>query len=262
MARGARKANVAVRSVLEEAEQNLQSAFKKSSLTEHRVLKGDARAESIAEFLRQRLPSAYGVLCRGEIVDYLDHRSSEIDVLIFDQVRNAVMSDDPLWVPAEALLAYIEVKSILTEDELRKAYLAAKKVSALKPFKCRFTLADSPTTNSHYAPNNSLRCFRTLFAYDTNLKEEGWLDAEWSRVTKVTGEIGCVPGLIDRILVLSRGMLNPPSASGTGQSTVSPFFGQWFVNLVNFLTRENSRRPSVDWQIYSKKHIPGWRSLS
>src|SRR3569833_2897719 len=102
MPRGAKSANQSVGSVLEEAEQNLLSAFQKSAKTAHNGLKEDARAESLADFLEKRLPASFGVLCRGEVVDYLDHRSGELDIIIFDKVRNALLSDSPLWIPAEA----------------------------------------------------------------------------------------------------------------------------------------------------------------
>ncbi len=269
MSRAARRPNVSVKSMLEEAEQNLLAAFQRSSNTSHRGLKGDGRAKSIAEFLQKRLPSGYGVLCRGEVVDYLDQRSGEMDIVIFDKVRNAMLSDDPLWIPAESLLAYIEVKSALTEDELRKAYVAAQKVSALRPFKRNFSIAGSDAEIADEGKPllgkssvaGPLRCFRTVFAYTTNLKQEDWLSQEWKRVVKVTGEIQCAPAQVDRILVLDRGIINPPAKNGADEFEVISPFSQWFINLVNFLSRENGRRPPVDWQTYSKNPLPGWKRL-
>jgi hypothetical protein len=269
MRRGARRQNASVGSAMEEAEQSLLAAFRKSGRTSHKGLKGDARAKSIADFLQKRLPSGYGVLCRGEIVDYLDQRSGELDIIIFDKIRNAVLSDEPLWIPAESLLAYIEVKSVLTKNELRKSYMAAKKISSLRPFKRTFTLAGGNTDGAPAkAPQSAegvvsepLRCFRTVFAYKTNLKVADWLAREWERILKVTGDIPCTPALIDRILVLNRGMINAPSQIGTDTFAISSVFQQWFINLANFLTRENGRRPPFDWQTYTKTPVPGWRTL-
>jgi len=269
MTRAARRPNASVSSMLEEAEQNLLAAFERSAKTRHKGLKGDGRAKTIAEFLQKRLPSGYGVLCKGEVVDYLDQKSGEMDIVIFDKVRNAMLSDDPLWIPAESLLAYIEVKSTLSEDELRKAYLAAQGVSGLRPFKRNFTIVANDkdiVEEGELALGKSkvagpLRCFRTLFAYTTNLKQEGWLTQEWKRVLKVTGEIQCSPAQIDRILVLDRGLINPPAKNGADEFIVTSAFSQWFINLVNFLSRENGRRPPVDWQTYSKAPLPGWRHL-
>lgn len=268
MRRAAKRQNPSVGSVLEEAEANLLSAFRKSSRTTHRGLKGDSRARNVADFLQKRLPSGYGIMCKAEIVDYLDNRSKETDIVIIDKIRNAVLSDDPLWLPAESLLAYIEVKSILTRDELSNSYSAAKRMNSLKPFKRSFTLATNvsiasggklPSSSDSAVP--PLRCFRTVFAYDTNLAKTDWLVNEWSRVVSVTNELQCTPALIDRILVLDRGMINPPSSSGTDEFEVSSVFQQWFTNLVNFLARENGRRPSVDLETYSKTQLPGWKSL-
>jgi hypothetical protein len=269
MSRAARRANVSVKSMLEEAELNLLAAFKKSSGTIHKGLKGDSRAKNVADFLEKRLPSGYGVLCKGEVVDYLDQRSGEMDIVVFDKVRNAMLSDEPLWIPAESLLAYIEVKSVLTEDELRKAYAAAQKVGTLRPFKRSFSIAGNDTYIAEEGgpqPGKSsvtgpLRCFRTVFAYTTNLKQEDWLSQEWKRVTKVTNEIRCTPAQIDRILVLDRGLINPPAKRGADEFVLSSAFSQWFINLVNFLSCENGRRPPVDWQTYSKMPLPGWRRL-
>lgn len=106
-----------------------------------------------------------------------------------------------------------------------------------------------------------LRCFRTIFAYGTNLSEGDWLTREWERVTQATSELGSDPALIDRIVVLNRGMLNPPSRQGCEDTEFLSVFHQWFIGMANFLSRENSRRPPVDWQTYQKKRAPGWRSL-
>jgi len=106
-----------------------------------------------------------------------------------------------------------------------------------------------------------LRCFRTIFAYDTNLTEGDWVMKEWGRVENVADELQCDPGLIDRILVLNQGMLNPPARQGADDTEFISVFHQWFIGLANFLARENSRRPAVDWQTYHRKRVPGWKVL-
>jgi len=263
MARGARRNNASVGGVIEEAEQNLWAAFKKSARTNHRGLKGDARAENIANFLQSRLPSGYRVACKGEIVDYLDNRSGEMDILIIDQIRNPVLSEDPLWIPAESLLAYVEVKSVLTKEELRKSYLSAEKLNALRPFRRVFTLAGAGKQAEGGAPaDGAIRCFRTLFAYTSDLTEEDWLAKEWRRIVGAASETQSKLAFLDRVLVLDRGLINPPSATGTDQIDGSSILGQWFSNLVNFLARENGRRPALDWQNYAKTSSPGWKKLT
>jgi hypothetical protein len=258
MVRGTKNNNEAVKSVLTEAEENLTAAFLKSKQTLHPVLKGNARAASIADVLSARLPKVYTVSTCGEVVDYKDSRSGEIDILIHDQHRNAIFSADPLWVPAESLLAYIEVKTCLTKRELEKAFIGAKKISALKPFKKAFNL----NIESESKKKETVRCFRTIFAYDTDLTEENWLLKEWDRIKQVSKETKSTLENIDRVLVLNRGMLNLPSRSGIGKDGAVSAFHQWFVNLVNFLDRESERRSALDWQQYSAKNGPGWQKLS
>lgn len=257
--RGGRRPNQALGSVLEEAETNLLASFRKSQKTKHRGLAGNARAKSIADFLAARLPNVYGVATGAEVVDYADRRSGEIDIVIYDKQRNALVSTNPLWVAAETLLAYVEVKTNLTKSELEKSYEGAKKIDALRPFKREFTLAGQPTSTG--ADDDQLRCFRTVFAFGTNLGTKGWLDKEWVRVKNAATKARVPAASIDRILVLDRGMLNPPSQAGVDQFVVSSVFQQWVINLVNFLARENSRREPWDWQSYAKKTTPGWRAL-
>src|SRR5690349_4495689 len=102
MAHRAGRRNASVRTVLEEAEQNLLSAFRKSSMTRHKGLKGDSRARTLADFLEKRLPAGYGVYCKVEVVDSMDQRSNEMDIVIIDKIRNSLLSDNPLWIPAES----------------------------------------------------------------------------------------------------------------------------------------------------------------
>ncbi len=239
MKRGAPQENESLGRVLQEAEQNLLSAFHKSQKTNHSGLAGDARAESLAHFLQDRLPAAYGIRCKGEVVDYLDRRSGELDIVIFDKTRNAVLSDNPLWITAESLLAYVEVKTTLSGREITRAYLGAMKVDSLRPFKRSFLTATeakrerSQTLTRHGLAQTTgpIRCFRTVFAYNTDLSDSNWLFQEWERVRSACRELKTKPAAIDRIFVLNRGILNPPSETGTDQREVASIFQQWFINL-------------------------------
>ncbi len=237
----------------------------KSSLTKNPGSKGNARAAGVAEFLMNRLPTAYGVQCRGEAVDFLDNRSGEIDIIIYDKSRNALLSEDPLWVPAEAVLACIEVKSKLTKAELLKTFQGAKLLTTLRPFGNRFILEDVGVGENLLTPSGKQRkklvrsrCFQTLFAYDTDLVKQGWLLNEWSRVQAAAIECSCPVTSIDRILVIGRGLITPSARAGTEVSEFASVFHQWFIHLANFLERENGRRPPLDWQKYTKRKIPGW----
>ena len=270
MSRGSRRQNESVSDVLTKAEADLQSAFVKSARTQHSGSKGNARASEVADFLRKRLPTAYGVECQGEIVDFLDRRSGEIDVVIYDKSRNAVLSESPLWLPAEAVLACIEVKSKLTKAEIVNTYRATKLLNGLRPFGEHFVLGNvgaervepvlTPSGKQRKRPIVS-RCFRTLLGYDSDLSKQNWLHDEWVRVQAAASECSCPLLSIDRILVIGRGLITPSARAGTEDSAFASVFHQWFIHLANFLDRENSRRPPLDWQTYTKKKIPGWVNL-
>ncbi len=253
MSRVEKEQNKAMQSVLREAEQSLLAAFEKSQQNKHSGGKGNARAEALALFLKARLPGRYAVATSGEVVDHADRRSGEIDIMIYDGQQNVPFSASPLWLPAEALLAYVEVKSILTVQELEAAFAGARKVDALRPFGKPFALK--------FDPGSRARCFRTLFAYKSNLRPDGWLAAEWERIQRSAQAANCTSACIDRVVVLGRGIISPPSLTGADKFEVATAFHQWFTNLVNFLTREAGRRRPMDWKLYTKGRLPGWREL-
>jgi hypothetical protein len=87
----------------------------------HAGLKGAAAEEILAEFLRERLPASLGVTA-GQVVDRDGNLSKQVDVVIFDATRTPMLFTSPgqSWqvVPAEGVLAVIEVKMHLTAADL------------------------------------------------------------------------------------------------------------------------------------------------
>jgi hypothetical protein len=122
----------------------------------------------VLDILQSRLPKTYGFAHKSEAVDYRDSRFGEIDIAIYDRLRNAILSDDPIWLPAEALPAIVEVKSELSLDELRKAYASSQKISSLRPFKREFTL----NTNHVEGPWESSLEATSMFPDDLRIWDE------------------------------------------------------------------------------------------
>jgi hypothetical protein len=185
-----------------------------------------------------------------------------------EPLSQSILSEDPLWVPAEAVLACIEVKSKLTKAELVKTFEGAKLLAKLRPFGRGFILEDVGLEDKSLTPSGKQRkklvrsrCFRTLFAYESDLAKQDWLLKEWEGVQVAANDCSCMPTSIDRILVIGRGLITPAARAGTEDSAFSSVFHQWWIHLANFLERENSRRPPLDWQKYTKKKIPGWVNL-
>jgi hypothetical protein len=112
-------------------------------------------------------------------VDQFNTSSPQLDVLVFDQTRNFSFSEGTGHVlPAEALLASIEVKSKLDAEEVKKSCIAARKLRALRPFKMELGGRD---IGSAVQPNKRARYLHCVFAYDTDLSENAWIKHEAKR---------------------------------------------------------------------------------
>jgi hypothetical protein len=117
----------------------------------HKGTKGMLRESPLADFFSKKLPSVFGVTT-GEAVD-LDNRSSpQLDVLFYNRMRDfPFVSESAVVLPAEALLASIEVKSRLDANEARKSVEAARTLRKLRPFKAELGGRDIKDTSSSAA---------------------------------------------------------------------------------------------------------------
>jgi hypothetical protein len=115
--------------------QRFGAALLETSAVSHSGIKGTKREDAFRDFIAERLPKRYGV-ASGEVVDQFNTAGPQLDVLIYDQTRNFSFSDGQIHVlPAEALLASIEIKSKLDSNEIRRSCEAARRLRALRPFK-------------------------------------------------------------------------------------------------------------------------------
>ena len=232
---------------------------------EHKGIRGDERASAFAEFFRERLPDRFGVE-KGEAIDYLDSRTGQLDFVIFDRARCGPIRVglENLLLPCEAMYAVIEVKSRITQDELDKCFTAASKVRELKPFKQPFIgTRKKPNGATSNEERDRCRCLYLVFGYTSNLgNDSDWLQKEYGRLGTAARSTGVSLDYIDRLIVLDRGIINPPSVRGkwaTGSG--SSIFLECYLHIVNFLMRESARRRPVDWQMYGPRTASGWQSL-
>jgi len=96
----------------------------------HMGERGSEREKGLQEFLKNYLPSRYAI-ATGEIVDTNGNTSRQCDLIIYDHLNCPLLlaGKDIRVFPAESVCAVIEVKSVLTYDELRDA---VEKISCLK----------------------------------------------------------------------------------------------------------------------------------
>ncbi|WP_133164370.1 DUF6602 domain-containing protein [Solimonas fluminis] len=260
MPRGSSRSSEIFKAVLDTAARQLHIESDRAAAFQHRGIRGDERAAALANFLRQQLPGNIGV-AKGEAIDFLDRRTGQLDILIYDAEMSAPISaqSENVLVPAESLLAVIEVKTTLTQSDLDDCYSAARKLRALRPFKRSFVGARE---EGRAAKDGNFRCLHVVFSYGTNLIAEGWLEKEFRRLMLSAEKVKGKPGLIDVVYVLSRGMIRPANQTGkiNDEDQLNTFL-EFYLHLVNFLRREMPRRPAMDWQAYSTKTSKGWTQL-
>lgn len=254
------------RDALETFETSFTAALKKfaaefvnSDAVKHAASKGEAREEPVKNFLTDHLPKAFGVR-KGEAVDVHDNRSPSLDLMIFDAMRNFPFYDagNTIVLPAEALLASIEVKTLLTSAETKTIFRSAERLYKLRPYKRHLSLR----RRDGQPAEGKARFFHCVFAYASDLASDGWLDSEYGRLIRVAKEMGVDPELIQRVYVRNRGLIDLSSGQGTpeveSQGTALMHF---FMHLFNFLSRENARREPAPYLEYAGKMKIGWRNL-
>ncbi len=240
------------------------SEFLKSESFGHALTKGEERETPVLEFFRNLLPKTYAI-CGGEVIDLCDRRSPQLDLMIWDQVRNfGFYSGSSVILPAEALLVSIEIKTKLTAAELTKSLKASVKLYELQPFK-------EPLSHARIGgetADSRCRYFHCIFAYGSDLANNtDWLQNECKRFDNAVRQIGCPVGNIERIYVANRGVLNPRKNWGLREDPIQGIaLMHFYLDIFNFLCNENRRREfapyigyigqigKTNWQKLRKSH--------
>ncbi len=250
--------NPAFSAKFEGALKDFSASLLKSDAFEHALTKGEQRELPVQSFFKEHLPAGYRVVS-GEVIDRRDNHSPQLDVMIYDGDRNfAIYSESASILPAEALLASVEVKSKLTLDEVRKSLRAAQKLYKLRPF------GIAPTREKKGGKDAKFKCryFHTVFAYDTDIAEKDWMQSEFTRMLNVAADERIDATLVDRVYVARRGLLNIPHDHGMAEEgDDGRGLLNYYMHVLNFLVRENRRREPVDYIEYAGRMTKGWKKL-
>jgi hypothetical protein len=246
--RATRRPSALFQRVLTQAHKKLALDAEEAANFEHKGLRGNERAAALAEFLTGHLPSIFKT-GKGEARDFQDRVTGELDLFIYDHSTAAPIQSgaEGLIVPAEALYGVIEVKSVLTGDELEKCFAAAQKVRSLRPFKEEFIANPGPGA----VARDRCRCPYIVFTYTSNLGEDDWVNKEYRRISEKAKAAGGNVNLLDSVVVLDRGIIRPQDTVSLLKDDSSSLFLEFYVHLINFLTRERKRRPVIDWTAYT-----------
>jgi hypothetical protein len=230
-------------------------AFKKSSRTKHKGNRGRAREASLAQFFQERLPKVFAVV-EGEVVDLNGAVSPQLDLMFYNQTDNFPFEVQGSHIlPAEALLASVEVKSKLDNGELKKSVAAAKRLRSLQPYGRALS-----GTNVGSTPNNATvaRYYHCIFAYDSNLAKKNWMKKEYARILKHAG----TQHLIDAVYVLNKGLLNIPARNGQAEDGKGAAITNFYFSILNFIRRENDRRKDTPYKRYVTHPTRAWTKLT
>jgi len=242
----------------EAAVQALSADFLASSTFQHALTKGEDRETPVRDFFRQNLPRAYAVV-KGEAIDLEERHTPQLDLMIYNQMKNFPFhGGDSELIPAEALLAAVEVKSSLDATEIERSLRAASQMKLLRPF--REELA--PAARAREPDDRRSRYLYAVFAYSTDLAEQEWDQAEYSRISRVAQKADLPIGLVDRIYVANRGVLMPAEKRGMSDEPQGPTpLLYFFMHIYNFLIREDTRRHAAPYLDYAGRMTRGWRQL-
>jgi len=61
------------------------------------------------------------------------------------------------------------------------------------------------------------------------------------------------------VVVLDRGIVRPQAGTALLNEDSSGLFLEFYIQIINYLTRERSRRPPIDWMAYSRRNT--WTKL-
>lgn len=101
-----------------------------------------------------------------------------------------------------------------------------------------------------------------VVAYASDLSPQDWMKKEYSRLLNVAAKEKLQAPSIDRMFVVDRGIINP----GRGQGRIVEdgpeyLLAELFIHLVDFIERERSRRPAIQWDIYALPRRRRWQSI-
>lgn len=247
------------RTKFEESVLELTAAFLKSDKFKHGLTKGEEREKPIRDFFLENLPKNFDIL-KGEVIDVRGNQSSQLDIMIYDKLKNIrFYHGESSILPVEALLASIEIKSLLTRNELKKSLKAVKTLKNLKPFGY-----DSDKVKKGRAIEDKVKCrfFHSIFAYKTDLKKDNWAQNEFKRIKEVSQELDISYKLIDRIYVVDNGIINCNDDRGINeQESSSLTLMYYYMHQLQFLLRENKRRDIAPYSTYSGQMTKGWEFL-
>ena len=195
---------ILIKEVFESISEKMQNDFENvTKLVSHPGIKGTARENALMKYLRPHIPDKFE-FSDGIIIDSFDHQSRQVDVIIHDKITTPFLQDRDLAniIPIESVYAVIEVKSMLSKDELTKCVENIKSVRSLT--KNTITGQISPTLGF-------------VFAYDS----DSTLETIYKNFLEISKDIP-TEQQITCICVLNKGLILPIHKARLSSITLIP----------------------------------------
>ncbi len=218
--------------------------------------RGGARESAVRSFLSDQLPTRFAI-SSGEVMDAAGNNSGQTDVVIYDSLntRPLYVTDGVALLPAETLLATVEIKSTISKTEIEKAVGGMNRLRTLRPWDAPWSAA---RRDGHPADDGLPRIFTTVFAFATDLAKSNWPTNEMLRLRECCAAAGLPTAYFDRLIVLDRGVLLPSTGTVYAPTNEKGALGSWFFQLVSFLSREAARREQFPWDRYRLDERDSW----
>jgi Domain of unknown function (DUF6602) len=236
----------------------LTKAFDDATLYTNPGIRGEKREDGVRKFLADQLPQSLSVVT-GQAIDYFGTVSRQLDIMVYDATLNAPFEGERIkLLPAEALLAIVEVKSTLSSAEWPKIAQSVAQYLELRPYRRQFAVRRG---GQKAVADDLPRCFYSVVAFSSDLaKSSGWQQREFARMTTAFESEECLG--LDRVLILDRGVINPSEGRHRSSDDFGSNLFTWYISMANFLNREAPRRKPMDWQQYAGASFEtSWRRI-
>lgn len=146
------------------------------NIIKHNLTSGTGAEEALRSFLQKRLPSSLGVT-QGQIIDSCGNISLQSDVIIYDAVRTPHIfhssEGGTSVVPAEGVIAVIEVKSSISKADVPGVVKNMQQVKRLKKEAYFYPLSGYADAFDLYGrgPVPAWPITYSLFAYESSSEQ-------------------------------------------------------------------------------------------
>jgi len=190
-----------LRTVFASISAQLVADFERTAQIAHLGGRGTAREDGIRNFLDKYLPRRY-TLGHGEVLHSTNRRSRQCDLIIYDADRCPLLLVDSHSVyPLESVFGTIEVKSVLTSEELDRAF---ENVASVKRLASEGTISIGGPGFDYSVPRPTP--IGVIIAYKSNRTLQAILD-QYVALEKASASPRLSP---DIVVVLGEGVISRP----------------------------------------------------